>query len=290
MSSTQEQSIVLGTFNIRKVKPLDNILHRFERFPELPVEIRTKIWSGSCVPRWVVFETASDFCDLQGVAALRLVNLETRRIFLINYSPYFPDRELGPLYLNFETDTLCFNDGLPRMDVIRRNASPFSQLRWIDMWVGGFPYRFAHSFDTDTLACMSSLERITVRVPGRPLERWTYAEDSLCKFRNHLLSTVRGDLLYNGPTLAVILPPNTVAEEGLYFETSDDLELASYGRIINQSDPLGQGRTSSTAGHLSEHMQIEWIETRGPFETMLGYFISLEGVLRTACKIQKMID
>lgn len=66
---------------------------------------------------------------------------------------------------------------------------------------------------------------------------------------------------YEGPRLACVIPLSILWKEELYLESSQDLEHASYGRLLGKSY------------NLSQHLQIKWIETNGYGLTVLFYIL-----------------
>ena len=268
MALIQEHPIVFETLNNHKSKP-ENIFHTFELFPTFPQEIRLKIWKMSCLPQWIILKTASDMppLDLRSSAGLLLVNLEARQVFLENHTKYFDNWGQRGRFLNLERDTLCFDPGLVGLEeMVTEYPSVMNQVRWINVETrrGIFTNALAPHVDWQMLP---SLKLIALcRDLGAP-KPWNWGEfgswhkhvllDSLRNYKSSLLKTKTPGMPYKGPRLACIFPLSSVCEEELYLESAQDLERASYGRLLG------------TSYNLPQNLQIEWVDTNGLWADVL---------------------
>jgi hypothetical protein len=258
----QEHPIVLETLNTHKSKS-ETIFHTFELFPTFPQEIRLKIWKMSCLPQWVILRTAPDMpsLDLRSSAGLLLVNFEARQVFLENHTKYFDKWGQRGRFLNLERDTLCFDTRLVGLEeMVAEYPSVMNQVRFINIETQRSPPEVHWQ-------SLRSLKLITLRRDLGAPTPWDREEfglwhkwdllGTLRGYKSSLLKTKAPGMPYEGPRLACIFPLSSVWDDELYLEIAQDLERASYGRLLG------------TSYNLPQNLQIEWVDINGLWADVL---------------------
>lgn len=182
----------------------------FPFFPQLPAELRIKIWEATFVPRRIILKSHSARPRLDpSTGALLLVNNEAHRVFVENYTLSFHENGLRGIYINFSIDTLFLNSSMKALRrLLKQYPKTMGRIQWLDLRPSG------HPFEDIKLSTMTSLQLLTVR--WRIGTEIQYHMSSASP--SHIVMTLRnlGSALGRSdqytsrklPTLCAIFPPN----------------------------------------------------------------------------------
>lgn len=260
-------------------------LDKFELFPSLPPELRIKIWKMAILPERV-FITPSGDKDLPLITTdipFRGVNVESREIYEENHSLCFNGTWFNPVL-----DTLCLAGGLCAMrEILKHYPDDMHRVRVIevvpvclhgfkrrpDFWMTANMTR-GFAYNLSGLSGLQSLELVTVRwdfgvrhalfsednageyvdetYPSGSMDwrKKDFLQDALNCVREGLLPVDHpDDVPYEGAQIACLYPRMPTWAEQVYFQSSQDLKRASYGRILGDLPDI------------LKESEIKWLES-----------------------------
>ena len=152
----------------------------FHVFPQLPTELRLKVWSFALSDTRHVVEIVCEkgiqlgntryiksFASTTQVPTLMRVNRESRREALSIYQPYFKTK-LRPtgIYVAFDRDTVIFPEGI----ISYLEGPELQGIQSMILELGDYAY-FGH-FNMDTLRSMRKLKTLELRVERSETSNW----------------------------------------------------------------------------------------------------------------------
>jgi hypothetical protein len=140
----------------------------FIHFPQLPAELRIKIWEYAFIPRTITLKRHSSrpALNLRSVEALMLVNHEAHLLFKRSYTRCFHNYGLKAIYINFDLDTLSLSGTNAKRDLkllLKQYTHTMSKVKYIDL----YPEIWRTEFHWDRCKIdeiMTSLQLLTVKL------------------------------------------------------------------------------------------------------------------------------
>lgn len=158
-------------------------IQSFAMFPQLPAELRIKIWEYVFVPRTITLERHSSRPALnpRSVEGLLLVNHEARQLFQRSYTRCFHVYGLPAIYINFDLDTLCLSGDRAKhalKKLLKQYTLTMSRVKYLDVYSDSEVAQFDWG-GCNIRSTMSSLQLLTVKLPSSDPTRWKWTRSDM---------------------------------------------------------------------------------------------------------------